>query len=146
MEASSVTCVWRSDCARRLETVARVDLHARASRWRHRLRETDQAAGRRDEVVTNNRFGCGKCPMTFRTQGALNGHQRLHKRSNEVVTNNSAVETPEDCCLVAHDTGDGWALAVEDTSHEIIAYLTWPSSFGESQTAAELQSKGFIIV
>lgn len=53
---------------------------------------------------------------------------------------------PEDCCLVAHDTGEGWALTVEDSSHETIAYLAWPTSFGESQTAAELQAKGFIIV
>lgn len=53
---------------------------------------------------------------------------------------------PEGCCLVAHDTGDGWALAVEDSQSEIVAYLAWPDCFGESQTAEQLRTKGFIIV
>lgn len=53
--------------------------------------------------------------------------------------------TPEDCYLAAWHTGDGWALAVKDANRGVVAYLAWPSSFGQEQTAAQLREKGFTI-
>ena len=71
----------------------------------------------------------------------------FERRSLMTTDNDTTIpEISEDCRLVAHDTGDGWALAVENTQHDVIAYLFWPTVFGETQTAAELQAKGFIIV
>ena len=43
-------------------------------------------------------------------------------------------EVPEDCKLVAHHTGDGWVLAVEDKrlSGNVLYYLAWPASWPQS--------------
>jgi len=52
---------------------------------------------------------------------------------------------PEDCELVAHDTGDGWALSVEDTNHDSICHLKWPESWPENgcYTMSEVQRMNF---
>ena len=52
---------------------------------------------------------------------------------------------PEDCILVAHNTGDGWYLAVEDKEGNEIAILAWP--FGDhTKTSKDLEGYGFKIV
>lgn len=53
---------------------------------------------------------------------------------------------PEGCLLVAHDTGDGWALAVETADGDLVAYLKWPDAWPETLTTQELIAKGFMIV
>ena len=63
----------------------------------------------------------------------------------ELRTKGNAM-TPEDCILVAHWTGDGWALTVEDESGNCIAYLQWPNSLPETMTKQQLEEKGFEVV
>lgn len=52
---------------------------------------------------------------------------------------------PENCRLIAHATGDGWYLAVQDTTGNDIAILKWPF-LEERLTASKLQDHGFQIV
>nr|ALS89865.1 Ead/Ea22-like protein [uncultured bacterium] len=63
----------------------------------------------------------------------------------ELEAQRSAGE-PEGCTLVAHDTGDGWCLSVEDSQNNTVALLAWPKSWPESQSAKDLTDKGFLIV
>lgn len=86
----------------------------------------------------------GQCLAAMPISGDFCGH-RCPAPEGEAVAE-TKLYPPEGCSLVAHDTGEGWALTVEDASHETIAYLAWPESFGELQTPAQLQAKGFIIV
>lgn len=53
---------------------------------------------------------------------------------------------PEGCILVAHDTGDGWYLGVEDGKGETVAMLDWPKTWPETMTAKQLIECGFLIV
>lgn len=52
-------------------------------------------------------------------------------------------EIPEGCTLVAHDTGEGWALCVENTKGDVVAYLAWPWSWLKAITPEQLAEKGF---
>lgn len=54
--------------------------------------------------------------------------------------------TPEGCKLIAHHTGDGWHLAVEDNQGEEVAMLEWPSSWPDSVNADFLRNCGFRVV
>lgn len=55
-------------------------------------------------------------------------------------------EIPEDGRLVAHHTGDGWALSVETRGGETIAYLEWPEQWPETLKASQLKEYGFEVV
>jgi len=55
-------------------------------------------------------------------------------------------EIPEGCKLIAHHTGDGWYLAVQDTEGNDIAILDWPDSWPEEMTTEQLRIFGFEIV
>jgi hypothetical protein len=57
-----------------------------------------------------------------------------------------SAEAVYDCELTAHDTGDGWALMVEDGHQEVVAYLSWPPGWPEYVTGDFLRGKGFRIV
>lgn len=86
---------------------------------------------------------------TFKDCRACGSAEQVVAEFHRDETAQKYADEPWDCELVAHDTGDGWALAVEnpaDPERDVIAYLKWPDSFGESQTAAQLEAKGFIIV
>jgi hypothetical protein len=68
-------------------------------------------------------------------------------RADLVSTDRRVVDAlPENCTLVAHDTGDGWCLAVEDAEHSTIAMLAWPEAWPRTQTAVQRLLKGFVIV
>lgn len=53
---------------------------------------------------------------------------------------------PENCKLIAHNTGDGWYLAVQDIPGEDIAILAWPWGDEEKKNAKQLEEYGFEIV
>ena len=53
---------------------------------------------------------------------------------------------PEDCVLVAFDTGDGWALIVEDQDGNGVCYLKWPDSRPKTMTIKQLEKYGFKVV
>lgn len=55
-------------------------------------------------------------------------------------------EIPEGCKLVAHDTGDGWYLAVEDRNGKEVAILAWPKSWPEKIFPDDLRKFGFEII
>jgi hypothetical protein len=55
-------------------------------------------------------------------------------------------EIPEDCKLIAHWTGDGWYLAVQNAQGEDIAILAWPDQWPEKMTENALNLAGFQIV
>lgn len=55
-------------------------------------------------------------------------------------------DAPEGCKLVAHNTGDGWYLGVEDREGEEVAQLAWPDVWPESMTGAALHKIGFDIL
>lgn len=65
--------------------------------------------------------------------------QELHTTSHENIL-------PEGCVLVAHDTGDGWALGVENQKGDEICLLDWPDSWPERINTATLRKYGFKIV
>jgi hypothetical protein len=52
---------------------------------------------------------------------------------------------PEDCKLIAHNTGDGWYLGVVDKDGDDIAILYWPYD-DQSKSAKELEAYGFEII
>lgn len=54
--------------------------------------------------------------------------------------------TPEGCKLVAHDTGDGWYLGVEDSDGNEVAMLAWPSSWPEAISGKRLREFGFEVL
>lgn len=54
--------------------------------------------------------------------------------------------TDEECKLIAHNTGDGWALAVENLRGYVVCYLAWPKSWPETVSAEQLRGYGFEIV
>lgn len=54
-------------------------------------------------------------------------------------------ETPEGCKLVAHNTGDGWALTVQDQNGDTVAMLEWPESWPEIMNADQIREAGFRI-
>lgn len=56
------------------------------------------------------------------------------------------IDEPHDCALVAFHTGDGWALTVENSEHDVIGYLKWPESWPSVMTTTDLIAKGFVIV
>lgn len=60
----------------------------------------------------------------------------------------SANDIKENCKLVAHNTGDGWLLAVETagTFGNTIAYLAWPATWPEGVTVQQIKSFGFEVV
>ena len=60
------------------------------------------------------------------------------------VSHQSAV--PENCRLVAHNTGDGWALVVENRDRDVVCYLAWPKNWPDWLTAADLECFGFEVV
>lgn len=54
-------------------------------------------------------------------------------------------DQPEGCKLTAHNTGDGWLLAVE--AHDnVVAYLEYPGSWPDTMNEATLKMYGFEIV
>jgi hypothetical protein len=53
---------------------------------------------------------------------------------------------PHDCYLVAHDTGDGWALGVESHERNVVAYLEWPADWPDAVSPSFLREKGYKIV
>jgi hypothetical protein len=58
----------------------------------------------------------------------------------------TARQTPEGCKLVAHDTGDGWYLGVEDDKGNEVAMLDWPKAWPESMSASRLREIGFEVI
>jgi hypothetical protein len=52
---------------------------------------------------------------------------------------------PEECVLTAHNTGDGWCLAVEDRKENVVAYLRWPKAWPETIDKSSLEKFGFEI-
>lgn len=54
--------------------------------------------------------------------------------------------TPEGCKLIAHHTGEGWHLAVEDTDSEEVAMLEWPASWPDEVGPDFLRKCGFQVV
>lgn len=85
-----------------------------------------------------------RSPVGYRVRHRARSTERLNELGGAMTEDEASV--PEDCELVAHDTGDGWALCVENDEHDVIAYLKWPASFREFQTAEQLRAKGFVIV
>lgn len=55
-------------------------------------------------------------------------------------------EVPENCVLVAYDTGDGWYLGVRNGKGKEIAMLAWPESWPESMSPAQLKEFGFKVI
>lgn len=53
---------------------------------------------------------------------------------------------PEDCILVAHDTGEGWVLGVENQKRDVICYLKWPKSWPKMMYKESLNNCGFEVV
>jgi hypothetical protein len=53
---------------------------------------------------------------------------------------------PESCRLVAIDTGEGYALEVQDSTGETIAELAWPESWPDIVSPAYLTVAGFKIL
>lgn len=53
---------------------------------------------------------------------------------------------PEDGVLVAHDTGEGWALSVENETGDVVCYLKWPDKWPSTMTTKRLKEYGFKIV
>jgi len=77
-------------------------------------------------------------------------HQ-LQKMKDRFQTNYNRckIEIPENCKLAAHNTGDGWALAVEaggDYGGDVLCYLAWPKSWPETVSTEDLRRFGFEIV
>jgi hypothetical protein len=64
----------------------------------------------------------------------------------EIVPAETSSFPPEGCKLVAHDTGDGWALMVESRKGETVAYLDWPKIWPEVMAAKDLRRIGFEVV
>lgn len=62
------------------------------------------------------------------------------------IQNGQEKFTPEDCKLVAHNTGDGWYLGVQTKDYEDICSLKWPDSWPETVSTAFLKTAGFEIV
>jgi hypothetical protein len=87
-------------------------------------------------------------------EAVCDAKQRCGGNSPEWISpdgDNSAVKAlkytaPEDCVLVAHFAGDGWALAVEDHEGATIAYLAWPNTWPKNIAAQDLLTFGFQIV
>jgi len=52
---------------------------------------------------------------------------------------------PENCKLIAHWTGEGWYLAVQDRGRDI-AILAYPEAWPESVDSNWLHANGFEIV
>jgi hypothetical protein len=53
---------------------------------------------------------------------------------------------PENCKLVAHNTGDGWFLGVQTAEGDDVCELAWPKKVPWSLTAADLERFGFEVV
>lgn len=54
--------------------------------------------------------------------------------------------TPEDCKLIAHNTGEGWYLAVQNPEGDDIAILKWPWGNNDKKNAKQLEEYGYEIV
>ena len=61
----------------------------------------------------------------------------------EAATKEKSGDYPEECELVAVDTGEGWALYAEKDG-DIVAALKWNGTvYGDRQTARQFRDKGF---
>lgn len=52
-------------------------------------------------------------------------------------------DVPEDCRLTYHDTGDGFALCVENRRGEVVAYLAWPKAWPKIVSSEFVEECGF---
>lgn len=58
----------------------------------------------------------------------------------------SDAREPEGCKLIAHHTGEGWHLAVENAEGDEVAMLEWPPSWPDSVNADFIRKCGFQVV
>lgn len=65
---------------------------------------------------------------------------------NQNTTMSAPNHIPESCKLIAHHTGDGWYLAVQNAANEEIAILAWPKQWGDTVSSQQLETFGFEVV
>jgi hypothetical protein len=85
--------------------------------------------------------------LVFEMEDGSNGGGWAREPARDAIQNLLDAEPkPEGCKLVAHDTGDGWYLGVEDGEGSEVAMLEWPSGWPETMPATKLREFGFEIV
>jgi len=83
-----------------------------------------------------------ECPALLRAALSLTAAEVQTERAER----KRAEVTPEGCWLIAFDTGEGWALAVEDEHRNTVAYLAWPKVWPERVTRQKLWECGFEVL